>query len=163
MSGKISILFIIFVLLNIRNLTKCEIVEIEDGKIEGTTMKTRKGFTIQAFLKIPFAEPPVGELRFQQPVKNKRWEGIMNATIFGPACMQDNIKKIKSEMSEDCLHLNVFTRNLKPKKVKPVIVYIHGGVSLLIFEKELCKTFNIYLGICERICNKILSLLSTRS
>ncbi|CAG9811690.1 unnamed protein product [Chironomus riparius] len=103
---------------------RCKIVQIEDGKLEGTLMKTRKGFDVYAFLKIPFAEPPVGKLRFQPPVPKKKWNEILNATEFGPACMQ-NANGLT--VSEDCLHLNVFTKDLDPAELKPVIVYIHYG------------------------------------
>lgn len=60
---------LIFVL--IFSSSKSEIVEIEDGLIEGTTMQSRKGMNFHAFLKIPFAKPPVAELRFQPELCKK--------------------------------------------------------------------------------------------
>jgi para-nitrobenzyl esterase len=105
-----------------------DIVEIEDGLIEGTTMQSRKGVSFHAFFKIPFAKPPVGELRFQAPVRNDNWEGTLNATAHGPTCVQF-ITIGSYGQSEDCLHLNIFTKSLASTNLKPVIVYIHGGVS----------------------------------
>jgi carboxylesterase type B len=116
----------IFVLTILTVLARCEIVEIDDGLIEGTTMQSRKGVNFHAFMKIPFAKPPVGELRFQAPVRNDNWEGTLNATAYGPNCIQS---VGRYEISEDCLHLNVFTKSLASTNLKPVIVFIHGGVS----------------------------------
>ncbi len=102
------------------------------------------------FLGIPYAEAPVGELRFQDPVPVKSWQGVMNATKFGAKCPQRGFfSGDTSEVSgeEDCLFLNVFTprlpaarRTLKKStssfsdtfvppqsSLLPVMVYIHGG------------------------------------
>lgn len=69
----------------------------------------------QEFKGIPYAEPPIGKLRFKAPVKHKGWKLIRNAREHGPNC----------EVSEDCLYLNVYTMSLKCKR--SVMVYIHGG------------------------------------
>lgn len=110
----------------------CEIVRINDGLLQGTKMTTRKGVEFDAFLKIPFAEAPVpnspfGNLRFQPPVKKNPWTGTWNATEYGPMCMQMITRNETWPMDEDCLHLNVFTKNLGDSRLKPVIVFIHGG------------------------------------
>jgi carboxylesterase type B len=110
----------------------CEIVRVNDGLLEGTKMTTRKDVTFDAFLKIPFAEAPVpnsplGNLRFQPPVKKSPWTGTWNATQYGPMCMQKITRGETWPMDEDCLHLNVFTKNLGNSTLKPVIVFIHGG------------------------------------
>jgi acetylcholinesterase len=110
--------FVSFVLA----LTASEIVEIDDGKIEGTKLQSRLDKTFLAFFKIPYAEPPIGDLRFRAPKPPVAWEGILNGTQPGPICFQ---KHPRDGSSEDCLHLNVFTKKLQQKK--PVIVYIHGG------------------------------------
>ncbi|KAG5678816.1 hypothetical protein PVAND_008450 [Polypedilum vanderplanki] len=89
-------------------------------------MQSRKGINFHAFLKIPFAKPPIGDLRFQAPVENEKYNGILNATAYGPVCYQ-KIEYDNFEQSEDCLHLNVYTKDLQPNSLKPVIVYIHGG------------------------------------
>lgn len=115
-------------IINFFAILKCEVIEIEDGKLEGTVLKTRKGLDVYAFMKIPFAEPPVGKLRFQTPIPNKKWNGVLDAKKFGPACMQ-NYDGSDGSLSEDCLQLNVFTKEINPVDLKSTIVYIHGGVS----------------------------------
>jgi para-nitrobenzyl esterase len=94
-----------------------KVVQIANGKLKGT--QTKSEF---AFYRIPYAKPPVGKLRFQAPRPVDNWRGILDATKPGPRCFQpvDNY-----ERSEDCLHLNVFTRNLTGSQ--PVVVRIHGG------------------------------------
>jgi len=104
----------------------CEIVEIEDGKIEGTVLQTRLGNNFYAFRRVPSAQPPINELRFKAPLPVKPWHGILNCTAYGPVCWQAN----RLPASEDCLHLNVFTKNLPSDgrtNLKPVIAFLHGG------------------------------------
>lgn len=105
------------------------IVEIEDGQIEGTTMTSRYGVSFEAYLRIPFAEPPLGELRFQapQPLVTP-WTGVFNGTYYGHMCVQMNGRPDLG-ISEDCLQLNVFTKNTTASV--PVIVYIHGGAFIV--------------------------------
>lgn len=106
-----------------------QIVDIEDGRIQGTVMQTWTGVSYDAFLRIPYAEPPVGSLRFKAPIRNRAWTGTLNGTAFGPTCMQKVMGSRVNPMSEDCLHLNVFTKSLGSSILRPVILYIHGGVS----------------------------------
>lgn len=102
------------------------VIQIEDGSIEGTTLTTRLGEEFYAFRNVPFAEPPVGDLRFKAPVAKRPWSGVLNCTAYGFICMQENGWGMA--MSEDCLTLNVFTKNLPTSgELKPVIVYFHGG------------------------------------
>lgn len=102
-----------------------EIVRIDDGEVEGTNMTSRLRRPFYAFLRIPFAQPPVGNLRFQAPVPVDSWNETLDATSYGPMCVQ--VPRIDNgiEMSEDCLHINVFTPDLEGSL--PVIVYIFGG------------------------------------
>ncbi|KAG9066136.1 hypothetical protein KI688_001355 [Linnemannia hyalina] len=112
------------------------------------------------FLGIPYAEPPLGNLWFQKPMRfnPKKYGGnnrVNDATEFGHACMQlpftgenftpeQEVSLLGAWQSEDCLYLNVFTPALKVKRAKglPVMVYVHGGNftslagSSLIFEPE---------------------------
>jgi carboxylesterase type B len=84
--------------------------------------------TINVFKGIPFAEPPVGPLRFRPPVAKEPWNGAYNATYYRDACVQDPTQEVTNgSVSEDCLHLNIFA----PKPAMPggaaVMVWIHGG------------------------------------
>lgn len=116
---------ILVILLIICFQSHSEIVEIDDGKLDGTMMRSRKGIEFHAFLKIPFAQPPVGNLRFKAPLRNDKWEDVYNAKEYGPMCSQ--YINFGALMSENCLHLNVYTRSISSGNLKPVIVYIHGG------------------------------------
>lgn len=75
------------------------------------------------FRGVPFAEPPIGPLRFRPPVKIKAWSGERDATRFGPSPMQSG--ELGMEHSEDCLHLNIWAP--AGKGPFPVYVWIHGG------------------------------------
>lgn len=129
--NQLPALFVAILLISKNSF--CEVVEIEDGKIRGTKMETRRGESFHAFMKVPFAEPPVGELRFQAPVPAKPWSDVLNTTQFSPMCMQVNLLSL-APVSEDCLYLNVFTKTLPSESnvgLKPVIAYIHGGAFQL--------------------------------
>ena len=86
---------------------------------------------IRTFKRIPFAAPPVGDLRWKEPQQVKNWEGIRKADKFGPRAMQRAIfgdMGFRSDgMSEDCLYLNVWTPALSAKEGLPVLVYFYGG------------------------------------
>ncbi|KAL3282171.1 hypothetical protein HHI36_005365 [Cryptolaemus montrouzieri] len=105
-------------------------VTINDGELEGTTMKTKDGREINVFLGIPYAEPPVGKLRFKSPVPMKPWKGTLDATKSHTMCPQ-RIFFINSEVmgDENCLFLNVYTPKIPSEnsKLLPVMVFIHGG------------------------------------
>ncbi|XP_039755238.1 venom carboxylesterase-6-like [Pararge aegeria] len=84
--------------------------------------------TYSGFKGIPYAAPPLGDLRFQPPQPAPRWKGIRNATQHGNICTQiDNLNQEILFSSEDCLYLNVYTPNVKPESPMAVMVYIHGG------------------------------------
>jgi carboxylesterase type B len=111
-----------FAVIGCLNAVLSEIVVTSDGKVEGTLLTSRLNKQFYGFFKIPYAEPPVKDLRFQAPRSVKKWTGILDATKKSPICFQQGRN---DKMSEDCLHLNVFTRNFT--KLRPVIVFIHGG------------------------------------
>ncbi|MRG87783.1 carboxylesterase/lipase family protein [Salinibacillus xinjiangensis] len=106
------------------------IIETAYGKVEG-----EEANGIYAWKGIPYAKPPVGHLRFQPPEKPNRWEGIRDATKFGPVASQpvrEVMQFLGNEMdkvSEDCLSLNIWSRG-KGEKKRPVMVWIHGGAFL---------------------------------
>jgi len=83
---------------------------------------------VASFKGIPFAAPPVGDLRWRPPQPAKPWTGVRDATAFGPQCMQMRQVAPEVKQSEDCLTLNVWTpATFKPDGKLPVMVFIHGG------------------------------------
>jgi para-nitrobenzyl esterase len=79
-----------------------------------------------AFLGLPFAAPPVGDLRFQAPAPATCWQGERDASAFGPRCLQWEGDAIVGD--EDCLTLNVWTPTAYAEADRrPVLVFIHGG------------------------------------
>ncbi|MGA9473314.1 MAG: carboxylesterase family protein [Terriglobales bacterium] len=81
-----------------------------------------------AFLGIPYAAPPTDDLRWKPPTPVSRWTGIRDASSFGAACPQlPEPWLIYPHWSEDCLFLNVWTRQLPAPRKQPVIVFFHGG------------------------------------
>ncbi|KAK9870530.1 hypothetical protein WA026_008094 [Henosepilachna vigintioctopunctata] len=106
-------------------------VKISDGKLEGKFLKTKEGREFLAFQGIPFAEPPLGNLRFKSPVPIKPWKNILDATKPHAVCPQRDIYRRTDliEGVEDCLYLNVYTPNLPSNggELLPVMVFFHGG------------------------------------
>ncbi|OUM62249.1 hypothetical protein PIROE2DRAFT_11505 [Piromyces sp. E2] len=100
------------------------IVETKYGKIEGFTEKN-----INKWYGIPYAKPPVGELRFRRSVPCDAWEGVKPCKTFGNKSVQFMTflyNKSSTSESEDCLTLNIWRKNSKDKQL-PVYVWIHGG------------------------------------
>ncbi len=93
--------------------------EIEQGLVQGFTYRFRElrfidiDKYLDIFYGIPFAEPPVGDLRWQKPVPKSEWDGIYNATSRSAACFQENPATLYLRKSEDCLYLNVYAPNPK--------------------------------------------------
>jgi len=97
------------------------VVTLDDGQVQGDYVGgTRR------FLKVPFAKPPVGELRWKAPVKNDKWSGIRHETSFTEGCPQNANSQGPASTNEDCLYLNVWTPN-PPGTKAPVMVWFHGG------------------------------------
>ncbi|XP_060524879.1 juvenile hormone esterase-like [Cylas formicarius] len=102
------------------------VISTKNGQVQGHAITTaRTGQTIYAFQGIPYAVPPLGELRFQEPIPSAPWDGIWDATSDGSACIASNYNP--SSQSEDCLFLNIFVPSLNSSKKYPVMFHIHGG------------------------------------
>ncbi|MGP8227659.1 MAG: carboxylesterase/lipase family protein [Terracidiphilus sp.] len=104
-------------------------VKTEEGKAHGKTLNDGK---VKAFIGLPYAAPPVGDLRWKTPQPPVKWKGVRDASKFGAHCAQghvfDDMIFQDSANSEDCLFLNVYTpANAKAKSKLPVMFWIHGG------------------------------------
>ena len=82
--------------------------------------------SITVYRGIPYAAPPVGDLRWRPPVRARRWNGVRKAENFGPSCPQSgNANTGTAPMSEDCLTLNIWTGPAPRTGRRPVLVWIH--------------------------------------
>ena len=94
------------------------LVKVDSGYVRGVVVGD-----VASFRGIPYAAPPIGEMRWRMPQPVKPWKGVLSADKFGPACMQpDDILQ-----SEVCLTLNVWRPAGNPDAALPVMVWIHGG------------------------------------
>lgn len=102
-------------------------IKTANGVVEGVVEQSG----IRSFKGIPFAQPPVGNLRWQEPQPTKNWQGVRQTKKFGPRAMQRALfgdMGFRSDgMSEDCLYLNVWTPAKSSKERLPVLVYFYGG------------------------------------
>ncbi len=103
-------------------------VTTNNGTLEG---RLDMDANVRMFKGIPFAEPPVGDLRWRPPQPVKNWEGVRSAEGFGPRAMQmpifGDMNFRSNGMSEDCLYLNVWTPARSSDAKLPVLVYFYGG------------------------------------
>ncbi|KAM4772572.1 cholinesterase [Rhinophrynus dorsalis] len=113
-----------------------DIVNTKYGKVKGVQISVFSGI-ITAFLGIPYAEPPLGALRFKKPEPHRPWVEVWNASKYGNSCYQiidqtfpgfpgAEMWNPNTELSEDCLYLNIWIPTPKPKNAS-VMVWIHGG------------------------------------
>lgn len=155
------------------------VLEIEGGRITGESADD--GYTI-VYKGIPYAAPPVGDLRWKKPQPVEPWNGVRHCTEFGPASLQGDQDRRSfyfreffsdgdPQRSEDCLYLNVWTPAAgRPSAKLPVMFWIHGGAFSGGFghEKEfdgeafarkgvILVTVNYRLGLCGFMAHPLLT------
>jgi carboxylesterase type B len=139
------------------------IVCVEQGKLKGKICFNIRNERFYSFQGIPYAKPPIGELRFKDAQPPQPWTGIRDATKDGSECYSREMLFGTLVGSEDCLFLNVYTQQLRldtNNKLKPVMVWIHGGgfstgssksdlygPEFLLTEDIVLVTINYRLGI----------------
>ena len=104
-------------------------VKTQQGKAQGKTINDGK---VKAFLGLPYAAPPVGDLRWKAPEPAAKWKGTRDATKFGAHCAQSRVFEDMvfpdAGNSEDCLFLNIYApAEANAKSKLPVMFWIHGG------------------------------------
>ncbi|CAH1640554.1 unnamed protein product [Spodoptera littoralis] len=142
-------------------------VQVNEGWLEGEVVQNEYGGSYYSFKGIPYAQPPLGELRFKAPQPPKPWKDVRSAKQFGSKCYQYDafFEKGKVCGSEDCLYLNVYTPSIKPDKPLPVMFWIHGGgfisgagdddvygPKFLVRQDVILVTFNYRLEVLGFLC-----------
>ena len=116
---KTVLLAFVFVAVCCSSWAAAPTAKVEQGVLQG---KTEDG--LKVYRGVPFAAPPVGELRWRAPQPAQHWDGVRKADAFAPQCLQ-TIPGIT--MSEDCLYLNVWSPAKAANAHVPVLVWIYGG------------------------------------
>ncbi|KAI6183709.1 Carboxylic ester hydrolase [Aphelenchoides bicaudatus] len=129
-----------------------EVVRLKkpNSQIQGKTYTFEDGREASAFLGIPYAKPPTGQLRFKRSEPTNHWLGVKQTTNFGNRCFYYTTVDYGIKPSEDCLFLNVFAPGSSFKKRKellPIAFYIHGGSfqsdnAGLLGDQNICRYLN---------------------
>ncbi|KAJ8035946.1 Acetylcholinesterase [Holothuria leucospilota] len=110
-------------------------VDTKNGRVKGENVhyiygpKPSVDTYLDVFKSIPFAKPPIGDLRLRKPEPVEDWSGIWDATYFRPQCWQRQNENRTSLQDEDCLYLNIWSPDVTRTGI-PVMVWIHGGAFL---------------------------------
>ena len=97
------------------------------GRLKGSYMTSSSGRKFAAFRGIPYAEPPIGQLRFRDPVPAAAWHGVLDATREGPSCISRNPFNLAISGTEDCLNLNVYTHHVTNQSINQPILTPPSG------------------------------------
>ncbi|ODN06567.1 Venom carboxylesterase-6 [Orchesella cincta] len=123
--GLLALLFI-----DISFCGDAPVVEIVNGRIKGEEKESRDDREFYAYRGIPYAKPPIGNLRFEAPQKADNWTGVWDGEDYGKKCIQWSSYEKEVDGDENCLFINVFTPKIADgisKRLLPVLVFIHGG------------------------------------
>ncbi|CAK8697498.1 unnamed protein product [Clavelina lepadiformis] len=130
-------------------MTECPVVQTVRGKVKGRAClkaEPKKSKQVFRYGSVPFAKPPLGQLRFEPPERCEPWQGILDGTKMSPRPLQDDafeeelygnllllnqFEENLSHFSEDCLYLTVYTSNPSTTANMPVTVWIPGGAFLV--------------------------------
>jgi para-nitrobenzyl esterase len=116
--------FAMSAMLSVAAAESSPIVAVTGGQVQGATLE--KGGAV--FKGIPFAQPPVGDLRWREPAPVKPWKSVRYATAFGSPCTQSpQLNRAGTIAKEDCLYLNVWTPEWPSRSKMPVMVWVPGG------------------------------------
>lgn len=148
-------------------LKPLSLVNTSNGTVQGAL---NSDGSVAAFKGIPFAAPPVGNLRWREPQPPVSWEGVRDASEFCTSCMQNRVFTqlpnapwseefmVQDSVSEDCLYLNIWTPATTPEDSLAVLVFIHGGAftegsgSIAVYDgEELAKKGIIVVNINYRL------------
>ncbi|XP_049820599.1 venom carboxylesterase-6-like [Aethina tumida] len=129
MDGLFKIFTLIIILANLTWAQEV-FVKLPQGFIRGRVLETFNKAKYYAFQQIPYADPPIGELRFKPPTEPSMWQGVLNTTENTKICYQIGVEDDRE--NEDCLYLNVYTpKEPVTEGILPVIVYVHGGAFIM--------------------------------
>ncbi|KAH8310438.1 hypothetical protein KR044_001355, partial [Drosophila immigrans] len=103
------------------------VLKTTHGLVRGALVKSIYDDSYYLFDGIPYAKPPLGDLRFKEPQDATPWNGILDCLEPREKCLQINKLTLELEGSEDCLYLNIAAKKLNGDKPLPVMVYIYGG------------------------------------
>ena len=117
---KLLLLAIAIAVAPLMSVAASTTVKVEQGVLQGT-----KEDGLAVYRGVPFAAPPVGDLRWRAPQPAAKWDGVRPAEKFAPQCVQGSDGK--TAMSEDCLYLNVWSPAKSTSAKVPVLVWIYGG------------------------------------
>ncbi|KAF8387415.1 hypothetical protein PRIPAC_76557 [Pristionchus pacificus] len=135
-----------------RDCAPAVLAEVEEGTAEGFVYSF-SGKDCEVYLGLPFAAPPIGELRFNKPQRAEPWNGVRKCKRFGPRSIQRDMfwdkVVLQTPQSEDCLYLNVFAPKREEGKTYPVFFYIHGGGFMM----DSAAKYG-YKEMCEQLITK---------